>query len=55
MLDVLAFTLYFIIVFLVCNGVRFIGKFELGKIVLFIYLVIRIVVDLTDLLVKFLK
>lgn len=55
MLDVLAFILILIIAFAVYEGIKFIGKFEIGKIVLTIYLVVNIAGDLLDLLIKVLK
>lgn len=55
MLDVLAFLLGLIIAFVVYNGVKFIGKFELGKIALTFYLVVNIASDFLHLLEKVLK
>lgn len=55
MLEVLALILTFIIALAVYKGIKFIGKFEMGKIVLTIYLVVNIAGDLLDLLIKVLK
>lgn len=55
MLDVLAFILILIIAFGVYNGIKYINRFEIGKIVLLIYLGVRITGDLLDLLIKVLK
>lgn len=55
MLDVLAFILILIIAFAVYNGIKFINRFEIGKIVLLIYLGVKITGDLLDLLLKVLN
>lgn len=59
MLNVLAFLLAFlldiILILAVYKGIKFIGKFEIGKIVLLIYLGVRITGDLLDLLIKILE
>lgn len=55
MLDVLAFILILIIAFVVYSGIKFINRFEIGKIVLLIYLGVKITGDLLDLLLKVLN
>ena len=55
MLDVLAFILGLVIAFAVYIGIKFISKFEIGKIVLTIYLVVNIAGDLLDLIIKILE
>ena len=55
MLDVLGFLLAIIIVLVVYKGIKFVGKFEWGKIALTIYLVVNLAGDFVDLLLKVLK
>lgn len=59
MLNVLAFLLAFlldiILILAVYKGIKFIGKFDFGKIALTIYLLVNIASDFIDLLVKVLK
>ena len=55
MLEVLAFILLVIIAFAVYEGIKFIGRFDIGKIVLLIYLVVNLTGDLINLLIKVLK
>lgn len=55
MLDVLAFLLDIILILAVYKGIKFVGKFDFGKIALTIYLVVNIASDFLYLLEKVLK
>lgn len=55
MLDLLCFILAIIVILAVYKGIKFIGKFEWGKIFLTFYLVVNLASDFIDLLIKVLK
>ena len=55
MLEVLSFILILIITFVVYNWIKFISRFEIGKILLLIYLGVSLTNDFLDLLLKVLK
>lgn len=55
MLEVLSFILILIITFAAYNGIKFVSRFEVGKIAILIYLGVRITGDLLNLLLKVLK